>query len=90
LRQAALGPTYAVLYGRVNLLVDRVVSCPAGSHLALLKKISVQKPNTGGKWVLLKPDVPNDPKPPDAPPETNGMDAPILLIGIDVPKWRCV
>ena len=27
LRQAALGPTYAVLYGRVNLLVDRVVSC---------------------------------------------------------------
>jgi len=19
----------------------------------------------------------------------NGMDAPILLIGIDVPKWRC-
>src|SRR5215468_5825009 len=41
LRQAALGPTYAVLDGCVNLLVDRVVSCPAGSHLALLKKSSV-------------------------------------------------
>src|SRR5215469_12229770 len=38
LRQAAPGATNAVLYGRVNLLVDRVVSCPAGSHLALLKK----------------------------------------------------
>jgi len=21
--------------------------------------------------------------------QSNGMDAPILLIGIDVPKWRC-
>jgi hypothetical protein len=25
----------------------------------------------------------------DGAPVTNGMDAPILLIGIDVPKWRC-
>src|SRR5215471_17002263 len=41
LRQAALGPTYAVLYGGVNLLVDRVVSCPAGSHVTLLKKVSL-------------------------------------------------
>src|SRR5262249_29694541 len=38
LRQAALGPTYAVLDGRVDLLVDRVVSCPASSHVALLKR----------------------------------------------------
>src|SRR6516162_10058955 len=41
LRQAALGPTYAVLDGRVDLLVDRVVSCPASSHVALLKERSV-------------------------------------------------
>src|SRR5215831_16701772 len=27
LRQAALGPTHAVLYGRVNLFLDRVVIC---------------------------------------------------------------
>ena len=67
LREAALGPTYAVLYGRVNLLVDRVVSCPAGSHLALLKKMSVQKSHNGGKWVLLKPDVPNDADPSFSP-----------------------
>src|SRR5215467_12223425 len=66
LRQAALGSTYAVLYGRVNLLVDRVVSCPAGSHLALLKKISLQKGDTGGKWLLLKQDVSNDTKRPSA------------------------
>jgi hypothetical protein len=38
LRQAAPGSTYAVLDGRVDLLVDRVVSCPAGSHVALLEK----------------------------------------------------
>src|SRR6516162_7233347 len=41
LRQAALGPTYAVLDGRVDLLVDRVVSGPASSHVALLKEGSV-------------------------------------------------
>src|SRR6516162_7584563 len=52
LRQAALGPTYAVLDGRVDLLVDRVVSCPASSHVALLKeRISVPKGDTGGKWL---------------------------------------
>src|SRR5690242_18307421 len=38
LRQTALGPTYAILDGRVDLLVDRVVSCPARSHVALLRK----------------------------------------------------
>src|SRR5215467_5564759 len=38
LRQAALGPTYAVLDSRVDLLVDSVVTCPASSHVALLKK----------------------------------------------------
>src|SRR5579862_8289071 len=31
-RQAALGPTYAVLDGRVDLLVDCVFSCPASGH----------------------------------------------------------
>ena len=30
-----------------------------------------------------------DPKPPPEHPKSNGMDAPTLLIGIDVPKWRC-
>src|SRR5215510_7443349 len=58
LRQAALGPTYAVLDGRVDLLVDRVVSCPAGSHVALLKRrISLPRGDTGGKWLLLKPNA---------------------------------
>lgn len=38
LRQAALGPTYAVLDGRLDLLVHRVLSCPASGHVALLKK----------------------------------------------------
>src|SRR6516225_1550760 len=41
LRQASLGPTYAVLDGRVDLLVDRVVSGPASSHIELLKEGSV-------------------------------------------------
>src|SRR5215472_12817337 len=34
LRQATLCSTYAVLDGRVDLLVHRVVSCPASSHVA--------------------------------------------------------
>jgi hypothetical protein len=25
----------------------------------------------------------------NGPAQSNGMDAPTLLIGIDVPKWRC-
>src|SRR5579862_4322255 len=41
LRQSALSATYAVLDGRADLLVDRVVSCPACSHVALLKEGSV-------------------------------------------------
>src|SRR6516225_12301129 len=58
LRQAALGPTYAVLDGRVDLLVDRVVSCPAGSHVAFLKKsISLPRDDTCGKCLLLKPNA---------------------------------
>jgi hypothetical protein len=34
------------------------------------RKISLQKGNTSGKWLLLKPDVPNYPKPPDGSPDT--------------------
>jgi hypothetical protein len=55
--QAALGPTYAVLDGRVDLLVDSIVSCPAGSHVALLKNSSLPEGDTGGKWLLFKPDA---------------------------------
>src|SRR5215471_17310826 len=48
LRQAALGPTYAVLDGRVDLLVDRVVSCPASRHVPLLnKRMSLPRDDTG-------------------------------------------
>src|SRR6185312_7724170 len=36
LRQATLGPTYPVRDGRVDLLVDRIISCPARGHVALL------------------------------------------------------
>src|SRR5262245_727260 len=65
LPQAALGPTYTILDSRVDLLVDRVVSCPASSHVALLKRgISLPRGDTGGKWLLLKPDLPNDPSAP--------------------------
>jgi hypothetical protein len=54
LRQSALSSPYAVLDGRVDLLIDRIVSCPASSHVTLLKKASACRCDIRGKWLLLK------------------------------------